>query len=91
MKRSTATAMARVPRATALESKWQEWISSPQATERIPADSQPAAVNGNGQPSHEAIALLAYALWEQRGRPVGSPEEDWVRAERLILQHHTTE
>jgi hypothetical protein len=30
---------------------------------------------------HEEIARLAYRLWEQRGRPFGSPEEDWFRAE----------
>jgi hypothetical protein len=33
----------------------------------------------------ERIALLAYSYWEQRGRPGGSPEEDWYRAEREIL------
>ena len=90
MKRSTAAAMARDARATASESKWQEWISNLHETERARAEAQPAAVNGNGQPSHEAIALLAYALWEQRGRPIGSPEEDWLRAELQMLQHHTT-
>ena len=26
------------------------------------------------------IAHLAYALWEARGRPDGSPDEDWFRA-----------
>jgi len=30
------------------------------------------------------IALLAYALWEKRGRPIGSPEEDWYQAERAL-------
>ena len=30
------------------------------------------------------IALLAYALWEKRGRPIGSPEEDWFAAERAL-------
>jgi hypothetical protein len=33
------------------------------------------------QPSHEEIARRAYELWEQRGRPNGSREEDWFRAE----------
>jgi hypothetical protein len=33
----------------------------------------------------ERIALLAYSYWEQRGRPSGSPEEDWYRAEQEIL------
>ena len=30
--------------------------------------------------SDEEIALRAYALWEERGRPYGSPEEDWHNA-----------
>lgn len=38
--------------------------------------------------SEESIALrlqeLAYTLWEQRGRPDGSPEIDWQEAERLM-------
>jgi len=32
-------------------------------------------------PAAEDIAKLAYALWEARGCPAGSPEEDWFRAE----------
>ena len=32
----------------------------------------------------KAIAQLAYAYWEARGRPWGSPEEDWFRAEHEI-------
>jgi hypothetical protein len=30
------------------------------------------------------IAALAYELWQQRGCPEGSPEEDWYQAERKI-------
>ena len=30
--------------------------------------------------SNEEIALRAYFLWEGRGKPLGSPEEDWFRA-----------
>ena len=33
------------------------------------------------RPLHEEIAQRAYELWEQRGRPNGSREEDWFRAE----------
>jgi len=33
---------------------------------------------------HEEIALRAYRLWEERGCPIGSPEEDWFRAEQEI-------
>ena len=32
----------------------------------------------------EAIARLAYQLWLQRSCPVGSPEDDWFRAENLL-------
>jgi hypothetical protein len=30
---------------------------------------------------HEQIEKLAYQLGEDRGRPFGSPDEDWFRAE----------
>jgi hypothetical protein len=30
---------------------------------------------------HRQVALLAYQLWLERGRPVGSPEADWFAAE----------
>ena len=36
--------------------------------------------NGVSAPSNEEIARKAYALWEDRGRPLGSPDEDWYRA-----------
>jgi hypothetical protein len=34
--------------------------------------------------SDEQIAARAYLLWEHRGRPVGSPEEDWYRAKQEL-------
>ena len=33
----------------------------------------------------DAIARLAYSYWEMRGCVDGSPEEDWLRAERELL------
>lgn len=36
-------------------------------------------------PAHEEIAVLAYQYWESRGRPIGSPEQDWLRAEQDVL------
>ena len=33
---------------------------------------------------HEEIALRAHRLWEARGCPIASPEEDWLRAEEEI-------
>jgi hypothetical protein len=33
---------------------------------------------------HEEIALRAYSLWEKRGSPIGSPDEDWFCAEQEL-------
>ncbi len=38
--------------------------------------------------SAERIREKAYELWEARGRPDGTPAEDWYEAEAL-LQHET--
>lgn len=35
----------------------------------------------------EQVSELAYRLWQARGRPLGSPEVDWLRAERLVRQY----
>jgi Protein of unknown function (DUF2934) len=32
----------------------------------------------------ESVSQLAYRLWEERGRPEGSPEYDWFLAEELL-------
>jgi hypothetical protein len=33
-----------------------------------------------------AIAELAYYLWRERGCPDGSPEEDWYKAELMLIE-----
>lgn len=35
-------------------------------------------------PTNEEIARLAYSYWLARGRQGGSPEEDWLRAEKEL-------
>ena len=35
---------------------------------------------------HRRIAQLAYDLWQKRGCPIGSPDEDWFRAENELRQ-----
>jgi hypothetical protein len=35
--------------------------------------------------THEEIQARAYELWQQRGCPEGSPEVDWLAAEKEIL------
>ena len=42
-------------------------------------------------PSHDEIAVLAYSYWEDRGCQGGSPQEDWLRAERELRSRRTTE
>jgi hypothetical protein len=32
----------------------------------------------------QKIAILAYHFWQERGCPIGSPEEDWFRAEQSL-------
>ena len=32
----------------------------------------------------DLIRATAQKLWEQRGSPCGTPEEDWYRAEQLL-------
>jgi hypothetical protein len=39
---------------------------------------------------HDKIALRAYELWQERGRPMGSPQTDWFRAEREIQSQAET-
>jgi hypothetical protein len=51
-----------------------------------------APTNGHGIAAfgHSDIAARAHALWEARGCPEGSPEEDWFNAaEQLRSGSHT--
>lgn len=36
-------------------------------------------------PNYEDVARLAEQYWNDRGRPYGSPEVDWLRAEATLL------
>ncbi len=45
---------------------------------RNTAETQGATVS----PAPEQVARLAYRYWEERGKPLGTPEEDWFRAEQ---------
>ena len=58
-------------RATALDPKAA-------ATKEAKSSVQPAAAENS---TDAQIATLAYRLWQERGCPIGSPEEDWFQAE----------
>jgi len=34
--------------------------------------------------NHDDVALLAHKLWQGRGCPLGSDQEDWFRAENQL-------
>ena len=36
------------------------------------------------------IANLAYALWQQRGCPQGSSEQDWIEAEQTMQRQQSS-
>jgi hypothetical protein len=48
------------------------------------AASAAAGANSNFTISRDEVAVLAYSYWESRGFQGGSPEEDWLRAEREL-------
>ncbi len=56
---------------------------SAHATQQVeaPEASTPLA---EARLAYEDIASLAYALWQERGCPEGSSEEDWFRAEQEL-------
>jgi len=43
----------------------------------------------NGKPAHEEVALFAYYIWEQQGRPDGHDAEHWFEAEKQLEATHT--
>jgi hypothetical protein len=51
----------------------------------VPEGPAPPDGPGNGSgPAPEQIAVRAYQLWEARGRPAGTDQEDWFEAERQL-------
>lgn len=44
------------------------------------ASEGPGKVHGIVTFGHEEIEKLAYELWQERGCPHGSPQEDWYQA-----------
>ena len=56
-----------------------------QQVEAPPVETSKASTPlAEARPAYEDIALLAYALWQERGCPAGSSEEDWFRAEQEL-------
>ena len=53
--------------------------------------SSPSKVSGSVRANGDLEAVIrarAYQIYEERGRTDGLAQEDWVRAEREVLQQH---
>jgi hypothetical protein len=55
---------------------------------RLPANQaqevvveSPQVQPASDRPEAEEVALLAHQYWLERGSPIGTPKEDWFRAE----------
>ena len=65
-------------------------VSSAPASEPEALPVAPAApVVTPAESFQDAVARLAYAFWEARGYRGGSPEADWLRAERELRADYT--
>lgn len=58
--------------------------SSPDQHREIDPGKEAQAVQN--EPDYEAKERLAYKFWLERGCPIGSPEDDWFRAEEEFRQ-----
>jgi hypothetical protein len=45
---------------------------------------EPSRTENGDSNNHSETAALAYQLWQERGCPVGSDQEDWFRAEAQL-------
>ena len=68
-------------------------VATPPITERKSETANPNRPTVQAVRSHESEALthdqvakLAYALWQQRGCPYGSPDFDWLEAEQKLVE-----
>ena len=52
--------------------------------------SEKALVAQPNQNSQHDIARVAYQLWQARGCPEGSPDQDWFEAERTLVSHESS-
>ena len=79
-----AAAAASARRKTASPRKKHAPAASVAEPLAVPSDSNIAVAATAYQPTHDDVAALAYSYWVARGYQGGSPEEDWLRAEREL-------
>ncbi len=54
-----------------------------------PAESAAQAAGVEQDCNEDAVAALAYQMWQERGCPIGSDQEDWFRAENELKNRKT--
>ncbi len=62
-------------------------VKKPAARKRVTKPKvvvAPVSQDNVDAPTHGDVARLAYELWEQQGRPVGTEVADWLRAEQEL-------
>ena len=61
-------------------------VEAPNGTAKTTKPRKPAAKKQTPPPAptREEIARLAEKFWAERGWPIGSPEQDWLRAEQEL-------
>jgi hypothetical protein len=79
--RSAAEAHEKQDRETGQE-RTRQALEYSQEAHRHTGQAHMSLLNEHGiaRFGHEDIAVLAHALWQARGCPEGSPEDDWYRA-----------
>lgn len=78
--KKTTTRKAPAKKAAAAKPSAESLAIDSVATETTAIDSAIATRT----PTYEEIAILAERYWQERGRPFGSPEVDWLRAEATL-------
>jgi Protein of unknown function (DUF2934) len=61
-------------------------VSLSPVSESRPVETKSTVSEPARPASHEDIANLAYSLWAARGYSGGSPDADWLAAERQLTQ-----
>jgi len=66
----------------------QSWHSMTEQSKNEDQVQRPKPLTDfNGEDRHELVQKLAYQHWENRGRPLGSPEIDWFAAEKAVRSY----
>jgi hypothetical protein len=87
--RRKTTSRARVKHSVPLETP-PAAAPAPEIAAPLAVTDTPVTDNPVPQPGHDAIAKLAFLYWEERGYEGGSAEEDWLRAERELMDPGVT-